>query len=340
MLVKEIGFSILGHNTFGIDAKTKCFIEYSSKQELLEALQWISEQKMGPIFHIGEGSNLLFTKDFDGTLLHSAIKGKEIVGEDDSHVLLKVGAGENWDEMVDYCTCHNLHGLENLSLIPGEVGASAVQNIGAYGVEAANFIHNVEAIEYSTGIERTFSAQECEYAYRQSIFKNELKGKFAITAVTYKLSKTFTPDLEYAAIKREMQARGISTLTAKELRNMIIDIRQAKLPDPKDIGSAGSFFMNPVISKERFDELQAAYPEMPHYPMPNGRIKVPAGWLIEQCGWKGKRVGNAGVYAKQALVLVNLGGATGMEVKHLCDMVCQDVKKRFSIEIHPEVNIL
>ena len=339
MLVKNIDKSILHYNTFGIDAKTNCFIEYSTKADLLDALQWIKGQHFERLFHIGGGSNLLFTKDFNGVILHSAIKGKEIVSEDEKYVLIKVGAGEIWDELVAYCTENGLHGLENLSLIPGEVGASAVQNIGAYGVEASDFIECVEAFEIESGKERVFTNEECKYSYRQSIFKNELKGKYAVTAVTFKLNKVFSPDLDYAAIRREMEKRGIKDITPTMLRQLIIDIRNAKLPSPEKIGSAGSFFMNPIVSNKTFSELQRKYPDIPHYVMPTG-IKLLAGWLIEQCGWKGKQIGNVGVYPKQALVLVNYGGASGMEVKNLCDRICEDVKASFGIVIHPEVNIL
>lgn len=331
-------YSLLAHNTFGIGARCRRFMEYTSLPELDETLRLLRDEKETQLLHIGGGSNLLFTKDFDGTILHSAITGLETVADDGERVELRVGAGENWDRLVEHCTAAGLHGLENLSLIPGEAGASAVQNIGAYGAEAGDFIVRVETVEAATGRPQTFTNQECGYAYRHSIFKGELTGRHIITHVTFGLHRTFAPDLDYAAIRRELETRGISAanVTPALLRELIIGIRRRKLPDPAVTGSAGSFFMNPVIPEERFKALQAQYPDLPHYPAAGG-IKIPAGWLIEQCGWKGKRAGRAGVHDRQALVLVNCGGATGADIVQLSDTIRRDVRERFGIEIRPEV---
>ena len=335
MFIKE-NYSLLPHNTFGIDAKCKRFVEYSSEAELQEFLR--SRDAEEPLLHIGEGSNLVFTKDFDGTILHSAIKGKQAFAGPDM-VMLIVGAGENWDDLVAWCVKQGYHGLENLSLIPGEVGAAAVQNIGAYGVEIADFVANVEAINLETGVHEFFSDSACKYGYRESVFKKEGKGAYAITRVHLRLSRTFTPQCTYGTIEQELAKRGISTPTASELRQVIIDIRKNKLPAPTEIGSAGSFFMNPVISNEEFERLKATYPDMPHYPQAEG-VKIPAGWLIEQCGWKDTPHEHVGVYKHQALVVINRGGATGKEVVYFAEAVVASVKDKFGVELNMEVNVI
>lgn len=331
-------YSLLHHNTFGIDAQCAEFVEYDSVEKLQTFLPSLRGKRW---LQIGGGSNLLFVKDFDGTVLHSRIVGCEEVRRDTHNVWLRVGAGVVWDEFVAYCVEHGFYGLENLSLIPGEVGASAVQNIGAYGVEACQYIEKVEAIDVATGTLRTFDNQSCQYAYRSSIFKHALRGQYIITYVTYRLSLKFSPDLDYAAIRRELEQRGMdpATLTAQNLRNMIIQIRQSKLPDSKDLGSAGSFFMNPVVDNECLQRLLKRYPDMPHYNVEGG-VKIPAGWLIDQCGWKGQKMGQAGVYSKQALVLVNLGGATGQDIVNLSNAVRKDVYDKFAIRIYPEANFI
>ena len=284
---------------------------------------------------IGGGSNLLLTKDYEGIVVRSAIKGIS-----QNHADITCGSGEVFDDVVDWCVAHQLYGAENLSLIPGDVGASAVQNIGAYGVEACQLIDTIEAVEIATGELRTIQAAECDYGYRQSRFKHEWKDQYLITHVTYRLSTVFEPRLDYGNIRAELERKGISEPTARQLRETIIDIRNAKLPDPKVEGNAGSFFMNPVVSRAKFEALLAQYPQMPHYYIDNDHEKVPAGWMIDQCGWKGKSLGRAGVHDKQALVLVNRGGATGSEVVALCREIQRDVKEKFDIEIQPEVNII
>lgn len=331
-------YSLLHHNTFGIDALCEDFREYSRTEQLCALLSEMHERKW---LHIGGGSNLLFTTNYNGTILHSAIKCHDIIKQDEKYVWLRVGAGEIWDDFVAWCIINGFYGLENLSLIPGEVGASAVQNIGAYGVEVEQFIDNVETIEVATGKQRIFTHDECNYIYRNSFFKQRGKGKYIVTHVIFRLSKSFSPDLEYGAVKRLLCERNISphNLTSQLLRDLIIYIRRKKLPEVNTIGSAGSFFTNPIINENDFKNLLKHFPQIPHYCMPQG-IKIPAGWLIEQCGWKGKRLGNAGVWEKQALVLVNLGGATGNEIALLSDKIRIDVKETFGIDIVPEVNFI
>ncbi len=328
-------YSLLQHNTFGMNVRAKRFFEYKSVEELQQLIKSVPIDE--PLLHIGGGSNLLFTSDYEGTILHSAIKGIEVVDETDDNILVRVGAGVVWDDFVAYCCEHNWGGVENLSLIPGEVGASAVQNIGAYGSEAKDTIALVEAVELRTGQLRVLGNAECNYAYRQSIFKQELKGKYAITYVTYKLDKHPVLKLDYGNIRTELQSK--EHVTISDVRQAIIDIRNTKLPDPKILGNAGSFFMNPVVSREKFLSIQKDYPQMPFYEVGNG-VKIPAGWMIEQCGWKGKSLGRAAVHDKQALVLINLGGATSDEIIALSDAVCKSVKDKFGVDIHPEVNFI
>ncbi len=326
-------YSLLNHNTFGMDVKAKRFVEYDNEEELKALIPTLS----GEVLHMGGGSNLLFKGDFEGTVLHSAIKGIEVVDESAESALVRAGAGEVWDDFVAWAVERGYGGVENLSLIPGEVGASAVQNIGAYGVEAKDVIALVEAIDLSNGQKRVFGTEECNYAYRQSIFKNALKGKYAITYVTYRLQKQPVLKLDYGNIRAVLRDNGQHTIS--DVRQAIIDIRNAKLPDPKVQGNAGSFFMNPVVSREKFLSIQKDYPQMPFYEVEGG-VKIPAGWMIDQCGWKGKSLGRAGVHDKQALVLVNLGGATSDEIITLCNTICKDVKEKFGIDIHPEVNLI
>lgn len=333
-MIDQENYSLLRHNTFGIDAKCKRFIEYSSVEEAQQVAGMITGADR-PLLILGGGSNLLLTGDYNGTVLHSGIRFLEQT--DECHV--RCGSGFIWDDVVDYCVANNLYGAENLSIIPGEVGASAVQNIGAYGAEAKDLIECVEAVEIETGQICRFTNTECAYSYRQSKFKHAWKNRFLITAVTYKLSKTYNPKLDYGNIRVALAAKGIDNPTAMQLRETIIDIRNAKLPDPKVQGNAGSFFMNPVVSTHKYNQLAQQYVGMPHYTIDSEYEKIPAGWLIEQCGWKGKALGKAAVHNKQALVLVNCGGATGSEVVQLYKTIQHDVKQKFDIEIKPEVNI-
>lgn len=315
-----------------MDVKADRLIEFANEDELKSALTGAVK----PLLFMGGGSNLLFLNNFAGTVFHSVIDDINIVAEDDNSISLRVGSGVVWDDFVAYCVEKGWWGVENLSLIPGEVGASAVQNIGAYGVEVKDVLQNIEAISVDDLSKRIFTNAECNYGYRDSIFKNSLKGKYVITYVTYRLSKTANPNIGYGALKSVLSENP----SLNEIRDAIIGVRNSKLPDPKVYGNAGSFFMNPVIPMEQFAELQSRYPEIPSYPASDGYIKVPAGWLIEKSGWKGKSLGNAAVYEKQALVLINRGGATGMEVKHLADTVIADVKEIFGITLHAEVNYI
>lgn len=334
-MTRETDYSLKGHNTFGIEARCKRFVEFDNDDEALETacmLRTLGE----PYIIIGGGSNLLLTSDYEGTVVRSAIRGYTMDGDG----RMACGSGETWDDMVAASIEAGWYGMENLSLIPGDVGASAVQNIGAYGVEAKDLIETVEAVEIPTGHLCLIENAVCGYGYRQSRFKREWKNRFLITRVTYRLSRTFTPRLDYGNISQELQRRGIDQPTAAQLRQTIIDMRNEKLPDPKVTGNAGSFFMNPVVERLTYEALAAQYPDMPHYYVDEQHEKIPAGWLIDQCGWKGRSMGRAGVHPKQALVLVNLGGASGQDIVTLCRAIQQDVMAKFGIEILPEVNIV
>ena len=332
-------YSLLSHNTFGIDARCTRFIEPATAEEVIDACLSLKGDPL-PTMTIGGGSNLLLTKDFDGNVIHPAISGIDTVGETDSHTLVRVGSGVVWDDFVATAVEQGWHGAENLSLIPGEAGASAVQNIGAYGAEVKDIIEEVEAVDTATGKVIAISAAECRYGYRQSRFKQDWRGRFIVTHVTYRLAKTFTPQLDYGNIRSRLASQGIDSPTPRQLREAIVNIRREKLPDPAVEGNAGSFFMNPVVSRDLFDRIAAHYPSVPHYDTGDGKVKIPAGWMIEQCGWKGSSLGRAGVHSKQALVLVNRGGATGSEIVALSDRIRHDVKEQFGIDIHPEVNII
>lgn len=333
--MKKEDYSLLSHNTFGIDVKAACFLEYRSVEELHELIA--RELITMPYLHIGGGSNLLFTKDYPGTVLHSLIGGIEVLSENDEEVLLRVGAGVQWDDFVSYCVEHDWYGVENLSLIPGEVGASAVQNIGAYGVEVKDLITSVETVNIR-GEERVYSVDECGYAYRKSIFKQPEMKEVFITYVCFRLSKKESYTLDYGSIRQELE--NYPAVTLPVMRRVIIGIRESKLPDPKVTGNAGSFFMNPIVPRVQFGALQQQYPRIPFYELADGTVKIPAGWMIDQCGWKGKALGPAAVHDKQALVLVNRGGAKGSDVIALSDAVRASVRDKFGIDIHPEVNIV
>ena len=330
----EKDYSLKQHNTFGIDAKCAQFVEYSSETEAKEVAELLRTSRV-PYIIIGGGSNLLFTRDYEGTVVHSACKGIRRDGD-----RLICGSGEVFDDVVAQSINVGLYGAENLSLIPGDVGASAVQNIGAYGAEAKDPIRSIRAIEIETGNVCIIENADCEYGYRQSRFKKDWKNKYLILSVEYQFSEVFKPRLDYGNIRSELEKEGICDPTAQQLRETIIRIREAKLPDPKVLGNAGSFFMNPIVPRAKYNELAAQYEGMPHYDIDAASVKIPAGWMIDQCGWKGKSMGRAGVHDKQALVLVNRGGATGQEVVALCQQIQADVKKKFGIDIYPEVNVI
>lgn len=322
-------------NTFGLDVKAGRWLEYASVEEL-KAL--IAEgQISSPYLHVGSGSNLLFLGDFEGTVLHSAIKSIELVNQDAEKVWLRVGAGVIWDDFVAYCVERGYYGAENLSLIPGEVGASAVQNIGAYGVEVKDLISCVETVDVH-GDRRVFGVEECGYAYRNSVFKRPDMKSFFVTHVTFALNKAEQYTLNYGTIRQELEKYPQIDLAT--VRQVIVSIRESKLPDPKVLGNAGSFFMNPIVPRAKYETLLQEYPSMPSYQVDATHVKIPAGWMIEQCGWKGKSLGNAAVHDKQALVLVNCGGATGADIVALSDAVRAAVREKFGVEIHPEVNMI
>ncbi|MGI6223258.1 MAG: UDP-N-acetylmuramate dehydrogenase [Prevotella sp.] len=330
-------YNLLHNNTFGIEAYCDKFVEYSNESEAVRIAQRL---KLGDKYLIlGGGSDLLLTGDFHGTVIHSAMTDitlRPIKGG----VLVRVGSGRTWDDVVQKAIEQGWHGAENLSLIPGEVGASAVQNIGAYGAEVKDLIAVVEAVEIGTGRKLLFGNQDCQYSYRQSRFKHDWRDHFLITYVTYRFSNTFEPRLDYGNIRQALEEKNIENPTPQELRDVIIEIRNRKLPDPKVTGNAGSFFMNPIVTKDVYERIHSEYPDMPHYTIDDHHEKIPAGWMIEQCGWKGRSLGRAGVHDKQALVLVNRGGATGREIVDLMKQIQEDVKHRFGIDIHPEVNVV
>lgn len=337
-MIDQKNYHLLHHNTFGIDACCRRFIAFDTIDELKGVLSTLTKADE-PFMPLGEGSNLLLTKDYDGTVLFSCLQFIDITIN--SHIAkVKAGSGVSWDNLVAACVEKGAYGMENLSLIPGTVGAAAVQNIGAYGSEVKDFIDTIWAIEISTGREVTFTNADCQYAYRFSRFKADWKNKYIITSVEFKFNCKYAPHLDYGNIRTELQKKGIVYPTPQQLRNTIIEIRRAKLPDPKVQGNAGSFFMNPIIEHQQYETLLQVYPQMPHYIIDDTHIKVPAGWMIEQCGWKGKSLGKAAVHHKQALVLVNAGGATGNDILCLCKAIQRDVHSRFGITIKPEVNIL
>ncbi|WP_431165507.1 UDP-N-acetylmuramate dehydrogenase [Tenacibaculum halocynthiae] len=328
--------SLKKYNTFGIDVNAKRFVSVDSLYELKNILK--KEQN---IFIISGGSNMLLTKDIEELVIHLNLKGISIDRENDNSVYLTVNTGENWHEFVLWCISLNYGGLENLSLIPGNVGTCPIQNIGAYGVEVKDTITKVEALEIETGKLVVFSNEECEFGYRNSIFKNQAKGKYIITSVSFELTKkNHNLNTSYGAIEQELTSKNITKPSIKNISDAIISIRQSKLPDPNKIGNSGSFFKNPVISSSHFEKLKNKFPEIPHYIISESSIKIPAGWLIEQSGFKGKRFGNYGVHEKQALVLVNYGNATGKNIYQLAQSIQNTIKSKFSINLEIEVNII
>ncbi|MDR0507338.1 MAG: UDP-N-acetylmuramate dehydrogenase [Dysgonamonadaceae bacterium] len=330
-------YSLFDHNTFHLDVKTRWFVEYESEDELVKLMkdEYFLSQK---VLHIGKGSNLLFLSDFDGVIVHSGIKGIEIVREDANHIWLKVGAAENWDSFVAFCVDKNWGGIENLSHIPGEVGASAYQNIGAYGAEVSDCISEVHTYFIETGEKKTFHNEDCCYSYRYSFFKGpENKGLYYISHVVYKLSKQPEYKIDYGDLRNRLEGKIIQLSTVREA---IIALRQEKLPNPVTEGNAGSFFMNPYICMAHYEGLKKHYRDIPCYPVNDEVVKVPAAWLIEQCGLKGKTLGGAAVSEKQPLVIVNRNRATGGEIALLAEEVQQTVKEKFGIEIRPEVNYI
>lgn len=324
-------------NTFGIDVKARKLIRLSSEEDLKTVLQ---QAYSSEIFILGGGSNMLLTADLEKTVLHIALKGKKVISEKGNEVIVRAMAGENWHEFVLWSLEQDFGGLENLSLIPGNVGTAPIQNIGAYGVELKDVFESCEAINIQTLETRTFNLKDCEFGYRNSVFKNILKGKYIITSVNFRLTrKEHQLRTDYGAIRTALAERNIEKPGIKDISDAVISIRQQKLPDPAEIGNSGSFFKNPVINMEDFRELQEKFAEIPHYPLSDSEVKVPAGWLIEKTGLKGYRKGDAGVHQNQALVLVNYGKATGKEILELSEYVREKVRSKFGIQLEPEVNI-
>ncbi len=326
-------------NTFGIDVKAGHFASVESIDDLRSIIFSPTFQPLQKLV-LGGGSNLLFTRDFEGLVVKIDIKGVEKIKEDEHYVWVKAGAGEVWHDLVKFAIAENLGGIENLSLIPGTVGAAPMQNIGAYGAEIKDTVESLEAVHVNSGAFRVFTNAECEFAYRHSIFKGALKEQYIIASVTFKLNKNPIFNTSYGDIQKTLEAMGIRQLSLKAVSDAVIQIRQSKLPDPVVVGNAGSFFKNPAIEPALFDSFKATFPAIPGYEQPDGKIKVPAGWLIEQCGWKGKTVGRVGVHENQALVLVNRGGAKGYEVKALATNIIESVREKFGVALSPEVNIV
>jgi len=335
----EQNISLKSFNTFGIEATTKYFARIEKLKDLQNLLKAPIYQQV-PKLILGGGSNVLITQDFDGLLLFNAIKGIEKVKETKEDVWVKACSGENWHELVIHCVNQNWSGIENLSLIPGSVGAAPIQNIGAYGVELKDVFSELEAVHLESGEVHRFETADCSFGYRQSVFKEALKGQYFVLSVTLKLHKTPQYKLDYGVIREELESMKLEDLTVKAISDAICTIREKKLPNPKKIGNAGSFFKNPIVSLMFFEKLLDQYASIPHYPIDENRVKIPAGWLIEQCGWKGKRVGQTGAYKNQALVLVNYGNATGKEIAVLAEKIQLSVKEKFDIEIEKEVNIV
>lgn len=332
-------YSLQNLNTFHIDAKAKYFVEVNSLEEFKE-LQEHRIFKREKILVLGGGSNVLFTKDVDGMVVKNSLLGKELLREDKNHFYVKANAGEVWHTFVLWCIQNNYAGVENLSLIPGQVGASPIQNIGAYGVELKDVCDSVEAIHLRTGEQIVLSNLDCEFGYRDSVFKHQLKDEYLITAVNYRLNKSPNFQVSYGDVKATLQDMNVQNLTLKNVSDAVVRIRSSKLPDPKVLGNAGSFFKNPTVTQEKYEELVATNPVMPSFPQKDGTVKIPAGWLIEQCGWKGKVVGNTGSHKSQALVLVNYGNATGAEIYQLALDIKKSVFDKFGVEVNPEVNLV
>lgn len=331
--------SLKPYNTFGIDASGHYFATITSADDFLDLRESKTYQQHERLI-LGGGSNMLLTRDFDGLVIKNELKGIVTVWEDEQYAWVRCAAGEVWHDFVMYCIGKNLGGLENLSLIPGCTGASPMQNIGAYGVEIKDAFHSLEAIHTITGERATFSASDCGFGYRESVFKRQYKNQFLITSVTFRLDKQPRFHIEYGAIKQELDKMQVSELSIKAISQAVINIRSSKLPDPKVIGNAGSFFKNPEVSKDKYETLKTQFPGLVAYPLDHGGYKLAAGWLIEQCGLKGFRRGDAGVHALQALVLVNYGGATGSEIYDLSGHVLESVQHKFGVQLEREVNII
>ena len=334
----EQNISLKPYNTFGIDVKAQAFGRFGSVDELKSLLA--ERDRQVPLFILGGGSNVLLTQDLPFFVLKNEIEGIEVISENEERIVVKVGSGVEWHSFVRYTVERGWGGIENMSLIPGSVGASPMQNIGAYGAEIKDTFVSLEALHIDSLELHTFNREQCQFGYRESVFKRALKNQYVIVSVTYELLKHPKINTTYGAIQAEIEVMGVMDVTVDTVSQAVMNIRRSKLPDPKFLGNAGSFFKNPVVSKEVFEKLAQSYPEAPHYPQANGEEKLAAGWLIEKAGWKGKRVGNCGVHEYQALVLVNYGGATGQEIYDLSTAIIEDIASKFGVTLEREVNIL
>ena len=331
-------FSLKKYNTFGIEAKAKQFVAVHSVEELKQIL---ATHKTEAKFILGGGSNMLLTQNIDALVLHINIKGIEVLDENDEFVWVKGNAGENWHEFVQFCIKHNYGGIENLSLIPGNLGATPIQNIGAYGIEIKDTFVSCEAMKIDTQEITTFDKIACKFGYRESVFKADLKNQYVIVSVVFKLTKkNHQLNTSYGAIDVELENMGIKNPTIQDVSKAVIAIRESKLPNPKELGNSGSFFKNPIVPIEIYEKAKANYPDMPHYPVSETHVKVPAGWLIEQAGFKGKRFGDAGIHTKQALVIVNYGNATGNEIWNVAQNIQKTIFEKYGISIDAEVNVI
>ncbi|GAB6281950.1 MAG: UDP-N-acetylmuramate dehydrogenase [Ignavibacterium sp.] len=331
--------SLKNYNTFGIDVSAKYFVEISVQNDLFNLPSLIKNLNV-PFLILSGGSNILFTKNFEGLVIKISTKGFKIINEDDKYVYLKAEAGEVWDELVQFCVNNNFCGIENLSMIPGLVGAAPIQNIGAYGQELKDKFISLEALNLENGEIKNFNKIDCEFDYRFSVFKSKLKNKFLITSITLQLNKFPEINFNYGNVKDELMKLNKTDYTIKDVREVICNIRKSKLPNPKEIGNAGSFFKNPKVDEKKLEIIKKFFPDIPSFIIDEKKFKIPAGWLIERCGWKGKRIGNVGVHPKQALVLVNYGNASGEEILELANRIKIDIKNKFDIELEEEVNII
>ncbi|GMQ28520.1 UDP-N-acetylmuramate dehydrogenase [Algoriphagus confluentis] len=330
--------SLKPFNTFAIDKKSRFFTQAEDLDALKGSLMWAKERQL-PVLILGGGSNVLLTRDFPGLVIKIELKGIEVIQETEEEIWVEVGAGENWHEWVLFAIKQNWAGIENLSLIPGTVGASPMQNIGAYGVEIKEVFESLKALNRDTLNMETFDGEACQFGYRESVFKHELKDRYVITSVVFRLQKVPRFNISYGAIQDTLKQNGVKDISIQAVSDAVVEIRRSKLPDPKEIGNAGSFFKNPTIAFEAFENLKAQFPSIPGYSVENG-VKVPAGWLIEQAGWKGKKIGEVGVHAKQALVLVNFGHGDGKAIQSLAQDIQNSVNEKFGIFLSPEVNFV
>ena len=337
MCIIHKNYSLKKHNSFGLDVYARYFIKLTDQQQVIDFIK-SDLSNIRPLLIIGEGTNVLFRKDFNGLIVNPKIPGIETVKETSQYIILRAGAGENWDSFVNFCVENNYGGIENLSLIPGSVGACPIQNIGAYGAEVRRVVENVEAVDIETSDIKMFSNKDCDFSYRNSIFKTSLKNKYIISHITFRLNKTEEFITSYGSVEKELDKFPETNIL--NIRSAIINIRKSKLPDPLEIGNAGSFFINPVVSLEQANSIRQYYPKMPYFKVTKNEVKLSAAWLIEQSNWKGKRIGQVGTYKKQPLVIVNYGNATGNEIYNVAKKIQKSVKNNFAVDLELEVNVI